>query len=105
MLVQNVYSVFDLKGETFSQPFFSATDASAMRLFGDAILDRETPVGRHPEDYALFRVGVWNADNGSMAGTDVPIPVWTGLEAMKRRELVPLSELRGALGVPGKDGE
>lgn len=86
MICQNVYSVFDLKGETFSQPFFCVTDAAAKRLFGDACLDRETPVGRHPEDYALYRVGIWNADVGALAGTDVPVPVWTGVEAMKGRE-------------------
>lgn len=83
MLHQNVYSVFDLKGESFSLPFFAATDGVAMRLFGDACLDSETPVGRHPDDFALFRVGAWNADSGALAGTDVPIPVWTGVEAMK----------------------
>lgn len=83
MLVQNIYSVFDLKGETFSQPYFAVTDGVAMRLFGDACLDPETPLGRHPEDFSLYRVGVWNCDNGVVAGTDVPIPVWTGVEAMK----------------------
>lgn len=84
MLVQNVYSVYDLKGEVFSQPFFSVNDSVAKRLFGDGCQDVETPVGRHPEDFVLYRVGVWNSDNGAIAGTDSPVPVWTGLEAMKR---------------------
>lgn len=82
-LIQNVYSVRDLKAEVFASPFFAPTDLAAKRLFGDACQDVETPLGRHPEDYALFRVGVWNADNGVIAGTEVPIPVWTGLEAIK----------------------
>lgn len=83
MLVQQVYSVYDLKGEGFSQPIFAVNDRVAMRLFGDAVKDPETPVGRHPEDFALFRVGVWNSENGQLAGTESPIPVWTGLEAAK----------------------
>lgn len=86
-LVQQVYSVRDLKGETFSLPIFAPTDAAAMRLFADACMDKETFIGRHPEDYALYRVGVWNADNGCLAGTDVPIPVWTGAEASKRSNM------------------
>lgn len=85
-LVQNAYSVYDLKAETFSQPIFCPTDESAIRLFSDACRDPETPVGRHPEDYCLYRVGVWNADNGTMAGTDVPVPVFQGLELLKLKE-------------------
>lgn len=83
VLVQSVYSVRDLKGETYSLPFFAVNDRVAMRMFGDACADRGTPVGLHPEDYLLFRVGVWNADNGALAGTESPIPVWSGVEAAK----------------------
>lgn len=83
MQVTNVYAVYDLKAEVFSQPWFASTDRAAMRMFGDGCLDPETPVGRHPEDYALYRVGVWNSENGALAGTDSPVPVWTGTEAVK----------------------
>jgi len=86
MLVQNVYAVFDLKAECFSQPFFAVNDGVAVRMFTAAVGDRETPVGRNPEDFALFRVGVWNVDNGALAGTDVPIPVVSGLECLKKVE-------------------
>lgn len=86
MLVQNVYSVYDLKGEAYGLPYYAVNDRVAMRLFLDGCRDPETPVGRHPHDFALFRVGIWNAENGTLAGTDVPVPVWTGVEAMKMKE-------------------
>lgn len=83
MLVQNAYSVFDLKAETFSLPMFAITDEVAKRLFADVVAYREGSIGAHPEDYVLFRVGVFNSDTGAMAGTDGPISVWSGIEAMK----------------------
>lgn len=86
MLVQSVYAVYDLKAECYSSPFFAVNDAVAIRMFTSACLDRETPVGSNPADYAMFRVGVWNSDNGALAGTDVPVPVISGVEAVKARE-------------------
>lgn len=83
MLVLNVYAVYDLLGESYGQPYFTANDKTAVRMFSDACKDPETPVGRHPQDFALFRIGVWNSDSGSLAGTDVPVPVVTGLALLK----------------------
>lgn len=83
MLVQSVYSVYDLKGEMYGLPYFAHNDAVAVRMFSDACKDSETPIGRHPHDFTLFRVGVWNSDNGALAGTEVPVPVITGVEASK----------------------
>lgn len=87
MLIQAIYAVYDLKAESFSQPFFAVNDAVASRLFVDGVRDRETPVGRNAADYNLMRVGAWNADKGLVAGTDAPIPVMSGLEALKLREV------------------
>lgn len=83
MLIQSMYAVYDLKAESFSQPFFAVNDAVASRIFVDGVRDPEVPVGRNPGDYQLMRVGVWNQDKGLVAGTDAPIPVLTGLEAAK----------------------
>lgn len=109
MLVFNVYSVRDLKAETYSQPFFSPNDGTAMRAFSDGLRDPQTVMARHPEDYALFRVGVWNTDNGAIAGTDVPIPVISGVEAMRmgrtREWIEPTgvhSQVKETVNVPGE---
>lgn len=78
-----MYAVYDLKAESFSQPFFAVNDAVASRYFVDGVRDTDTPVGRNPQDYQLMRVGVWNSDKGLVAGTDGPIPVMSGLDAAK----------------------
>lgn len=83
MLVQNVYSVRDFKAESFGAPFFAVNDAVAKRMLAAAVSDRETPVGRNPEDFGLYRVGAWNSDSGSLAGTDVPVPVCLAVDLVK----------------------
>lgn len=88
MIVKECYAVYDLKGEVFSPDLVLAgNDASAIRLFRNAIRDAETTIGRNPEDYVLYRVGCYNTENGLMAGVDAPIPVITGLECLKMQEV------------------
>lgn len=82
-MLSHVYSVYDLKAEAFSpQPFFAVTDGVAKRIFQEALLG-DNAIARHPEDYVLFRVGVWNSETGALAGTEAPVQLWTGMEAAK----------------------
>lgn len=84
MIVQDVFAVRDLKAESFGTPFFAVNAAVATRMFSAAISDDQTPVGRNPEDFALFRVGVWNSETGALAGTDAPIHVVSALSLVKQ---------------------
>lgn len=54
-------AVRDAKTEAFMQPFFAQSVGAATREFGDIARDRSHPVGKHPEDYALFWFGSFNA--------------------------------------------
>ncbi len=60
----NIYSIFDTASGLYSRPFFDGADASATRAFQDLVSDPEHPVGKHPEDYSIFRVGLWDDNNG-----------------------------------------
>lgn len=82
MLVSNVYAIRDVKAECFMFPLFADTDTVAALVFLDAIRDPNTAIGKDPEFYTLYRVGVWNTESGVLAGTDIPIPVMTGVQAM-----------------------
>lgn len=83
-LVQELFAVYDSKAESFGQPFFAVNAAVATRMFQAAVQDPETPVGRHPEDFSLFRIGIWNADTGVVAGVEAPQHVTNGLALVKK---------------------
>ena len=56
----NIYSIFDSASGLYSRPFFTQSDNEAIRSFSDIATDAEHPIGRHPADYTLFRVGIFD---------------------------------------------
>ncbi len=60
----NIYSIFDTASGLYSRPFFTLSDAEAIRSFSDITQDAEHPIGKHPEDYTLFRLGVFDDTTG-----------------------------------------
>lgn len=65
-MLLNAYSLFDNKALVYSPPFFVNTDGAAIRMLADLVVDRNTQVGRHPGDFALYRVGNFSDGNGSL---------------------------------------
>lgn len=68
-MLHKAFSLYDVKGLTFSPPFFMLTDGLATRAFGDLVGDRGTMVGRHPRDYQLFHVGEFDDRSGLLAAS------------------------------------
>lgn len=60
------FSVFDVKADAFSAPFWKQTIGQAMRDFGDLANDRNTTVGRHPEDFKLVQIGEFEDSDGRL---------------------------------------
>jgi len=59
-----IYSIYDTKAEHYGNPVFIRTDAEARRMFSQIATDEQTEIGRHPEDFILYRIGTWDAENG-----------------------------------------
>ena len=68
----NVYSIFDKAVRAYMRPFFMRTDAEALRAFVADIRSEDSMVGKHPEDYSLFRIGEFDGEVGVLTGTDDP---------------------------------
>ncbi len=69
-------TVRDEKADCFAHPFFVPALGLALRMFEDWSKDKETAVGRHPEDYSIFKIGEFD----QVAGVFTPdvIPVFLG---------------------------
>lgn len=63
-----IYSIYDTKAEQFGNPVCIRTDAEARRMFKALATDGETQVGRNPEDFLLYRIGVFDAEKGTVTG-------------------------------------
>lgn len=77
----NIYTIYDHKAAAYMEPFFLPTDGMATRAFTDAVSDENHNFGRHPEDYAIFRLGTWDKDTGEINLLSVPTPLLTGQQA------------------------
>ncbi len=60
MMVKNIYVIYDSKAGLYNTPFFMVNDQVALRSFTDLSQDKSTDVGRHPEDFTLFKVGLYD---------------------------------------------
>lgn len=70
MLKQGIFAVRDTAAESFMPPFMALNQFVAERSFGDAVNDYETPMGRHPEDFALFQVGEFDLMTGVISACE-----------------------------------
>lgn len=61
---QNIYSIYDTAAGLYSRPYFTSSDAEAVRSFKDIATDADHPVGKHPQDYTLFRIGTYDDVKG-----------------------------------------
>lgn len=59
-MVKNIYVIYDSKAGLYNTPFFMLNDAVALRSFTDLAQDKSTDVGRHPEDFTLYKIGLYD---------------------------------------------
>lgn len=79
-MIDGIYAVYDAKAEAFGVLISVPTKAAAVRSFADAVKSGSGDLSKHPEDFALFQLGVWNKASGVIDAFKTPISVITGLE-------------------------
>jgi len=62
----NIYSIFDQASGLYARPFTTQSDGEAIRSFTDVGCDAEHPIGKHPADYTLFRLGIFDDNTGKL---------------------------------------
>lgn len=90
---QNIYSIFDSAAGAYMRPFFAISDALALRSFGDICCDADHPVGQHPKDYTLFRVGIFDDNNGQLI-PETPEALRNGLTMVKDSQKIASNSLK-----------
>jgi len=63
-----LYAIYDSKAEQWGNPISFNTDGEARRSFGVLAEDLNTQVGKHPEDFLLYRVGSFDKEKGMLSG-------------------------------------
>lgn len=67
-----VCSVMDVKAKAFMQPIFVNNESLAIRAFGDAVVNPESGISKHPEDYHLYKLAEFDDNTGRFVALDTP---------------------------------
>lgn len=73
------YCILDKKAKIYHQPHFLINDAVAIRQFSVVVNHEEGMVKKFPEDYALYRVGIFDMMTGIIVPENYPVEVASGL--------------------------
>jgi len=63
-----VYSIKDSQANYYSSPWYARTDGEAIRAFTEHANDKNTQVGKNPDDFVLFRIGKFDPNEGTLSG-------------------------------------
>jgi hypothetical protein len=66
MSVLKMCSIYDSKAEAWMTPMFFQAVGQAVRSFSDAVNDKSSEFGKHPEDYVLFAVADFDDRSGEV---------------------------------------
>lgn len=61
-----IYVIRDDVAGVCHLPFFMQNDNVALRAFSDALTDQNSQYSKHPADYRLFRIGVYDDGTGEI---------------------------------------
>lgn len=86
------YAIFDACSGIYEKPFFSTADDVVKREFQDIAVSADHPIGRHPEHYSLWRLGIFDNTTGKMTD-EVNECLWTATEAVSQSQVVDKQKL------------
>lgn len=59
-----VFTIYDKAVQAYNTPFYMQTEGEAMRGFKQVCTDPQTNICKHPEDFALFKLGWFDNSTG-----------------------------------------
>ena len=61
-----MYAIYDSCSKVYDRPWVARSDGEAIRGFGDVANDTDHPIGKHPEHFTCFRIGLFDDNTGEM---------------------------------------
>lgn len=61
-----IVTVYDKAISAYMRPFMAQTALQAIRSFEDEVMRPDSEMGKHPEDYALFKVAEFTDNDGTI---------------------------------------
>lgn len=78
----NVYAVRDVK-VGFQSVTIQPNDPVAARSFESTIINSDSILFTHAQDFALYRIGSWDSDTGRLIPEELPVLVMEASSCLK----------------------
>lgn len=96
MAEKKVFSVYDIKSELYSAPFYMVTRGEAIRAFKDAANDPNIAIGKHPSDFKLVYIGSFDEETGQFENVIPQEGLGFASDYVNVGNAVPLGVVKGA---------
>lgn len=67
-MMMEIFSVLDMAAKQYLEPFFAPTIDFAIRGFKSACQKDGHQFAEYPEDYVLYKIGVFDGEKGEITG-------------------------------------
>ena len=81
-----MYSIFDRTAQAYQKPFYALNDGMAVRLFSQAVNDKQSDFFNNPEDYILYHIGAFDEGTGELYAQETPVKVMYAQELKEEDE-------------------
>jgi len=81
---RQICAVHDRALDAFGQPFFVPAIGAAIRSFQDEINNAQGDMHKHPEDYDLYQLGVYEDTTGKIIPLDEPKQLAIGKQLLTK---------------------
>lgn len=78
-----MYAVYDSKAELYLQPHFFRARGEAVRAWQTTANNPETNICKYPEDYAMYEIGEYDEDSGTITPYDAKHNIGVAIEFKK----------------------
>ena len=80
-----MYSIYDNIAKAFQNPLYAVNNGAAVRIFQEAVNDPQTYLAKAPQDYAIYYVGEYDEQTGTINAPEMPEKIIHGNEVVDEK--------------------
>lgn len=83
-MIVKVFTVFDAGVSSYLKPFYEVARGAAIRSFADIVQDKDSAIGKHPQDFTLFELGEYDDSCAKFTMYDTPVSLGLAIEFLPK---------------------